>query len=136
MANSAGPKFDFLDYIRDAFRWRAGRQMSGYSKMLILQGTFPLPFDLYLLRYQEGSEIAPHTDPIASGCHYRLNFVLKRAKIGGEFQCSKTIFERRRIKLFRPDIAVHSVSKIENGSRYVMSFGWVILPKTRCGPNQ
>jgi hypothetical protein len=39
--------------------------------------------------------------------------------------CKTPIFETPRIKLFRPDACEHSVTLVEGGSRYVLSFGWV-----------
>lgn len=113
------------EYFRHAFRWRGGRQRSGYEKMLLLQSPFPLPFDAYLLRFTEGSGIPPHTDPVTAGRHYRCNIVIKRAKRGGEFVCASPIFATRRIKLFRPDACEHSVTRVERGTRYVLSIGWV-----------
>ena len=113
------------DYFRNAFRWRGGRQQSGYDKMLLLQSRYPLPFDVYLLRFGEGSGIPPHIDPVAAGRHYRCNIVLKRAKRGGEFVCSTPLFATERIKLFRPDACEHSVTRVERGTRYVLSIGWV-----------
>ncbi len=113
------------EYFRHAFRWRGGRQRSGYEKMLLLQSPFPLPFDVYLLRFGEGSEVPPHTDPVAAGRHYRCNIVVRRAKRGGEFVCSAPIFATKRIKLFRPDACEHSVTRVEQGTRYVLSIGWV-----------
>ncbi len=116
------------EYFRTAFRWQVGRQHSGYDKMLLLQSMWPLPFDVYILRFPEGSEIAPHTDPVKSGRHYRCNIVLWRAKSGGEFLCATPIYASSRIKLFRPDACEHSVTRVNNGSRYVLSLGWVRRP--------
>ena len=113
------------EYFRTAFRWQMGRQQSGYDKMLLLQSMWPLPFDIYILRFPQGSEIAPHTDPVSLGRHYRLNIVLKRATAGGEFVCASPIYTSARIKLFRPDACEHSVTRVEQGSRYGLSIGWV-----------
>jgi len=114
------------DYLANWFRWRRGRQESGYEKMLILVNPFLLPFDFYVLRFREGSEIPPHTDPVSEKKHYRLNLVLKHARKGGHFSCANPIYESRRIKLFRPDLNEHSVSRINEGTRYVLSIGWVL----------
>ena len=76
----------FSGYLRTALRWQRGRQGSGYDKMLLLTARWPLPFDSYLIRYPEGSAIPPHTDPVSTGRHYRLNIVLKASPRGGEFQ--------------------------------------------------
>jgi hypothetical protein len=113
----------FRYLLVNAFRWRRGRQLSGYDKMLIVQSYWPLPFDV--LRYPEGSEITPHTDPVSTGDHYRLNVVLWRAGEGGEFQCADALYASARIKVFRPDRSEHSVTKVVRGSRYVLSVGWI-----------
>jgi len=112
-------------YLGAAFRWQSGRQASGYDKMLLLTGLWPRPFDAYLLRFPQGSEIAPHTDPVSESEHYRINIVVWRASEGGEFRCANPIFESQRIKYFRPDVSEHSVSKVVRGSRYVFSVGWL-----------
>jgi hypothetical protein len=121
----SAPTSPLREYLRNALRWREGRQRSGYDKMLLLQSAWPLPFDVYLLRFREGSEIPPHTDAVASGRHYRCNVVVRSAKQGGEFVCATPIFATRRIKLFRPDACVHSVTRVVEGTRYVLSVGWV-----------
>lgn len=112
-------------YLAVAFKWQRGRQDGGYDKMLLLTARWPLPFDSYLIRYPAGSEIPPHTDAVAQGKHYRLNLVLKRSPRGGEFVCSAPILSTARIKLFRPDQCEHSVTRVEGGSRYVLSIGWI-----------
>ena len=112
-------------YAKQAFRWQSGRQGSGYDKMLLLTARWPLPFDSYLIRYPDGSSIPPHKDPVQQGRHYRLNIILKAPQAGGEFICAKPIYSSSRIKLFRPDQCEHSVTKVQGGSRYVLSIGWV-----------
>ena len=108
------------------FRWQKGRQKSGYDKMLLATAKrFPLPFDLYLLRFNEGSEVPLHKDPVRLGEHYRLNIVLKKAKRGGEFICQEMLWQTSRIKYFRSDISEHAVTKVSQGTRYVLSLGWL-----------
>ena len=106
-------------------RWDVGRQQSGYDKMLLATGRWPLPFDCYLLRFPEGSEIGEHQDKNENGRHFRLNIMLKNAKVGGRFICKDPIFETSRIKFFRPDVSRHAVTKVEKGTRYVLSIGWI-----------
>jgi len=114
-----------VSFLSKLFRWERGRQNSGYDKMLICGALWPLKFDTYLLKFPEGSEILAHTDKVVSGKHYRLNIVIKNAKVGGEFICAAPIFETKRIKFFRPDISEHQVTKIIKGNRYLLSIGWV-----------
>ncbi|MBB3193872.1 hypothetical protein FHS28_001237 [Roseateles terrae] len=99
--------------------------------MLLLTAPWPIPFDSYLIRYPDGSEIPPHKDPVQLGRHYRLNVILKAPKSGGEFVCKDPIYSGSRIKLFRPDVSEHSVTRVAGGSRYVFSIGWVLGRKGR-----
>lgn len=112
-------------FLSKLFCWERGRQKSGYDKMLICGATWPIKFDTYLLKFPQGSEIAPHTDKVGSGKHYRLNIVLKKADLGGEFICSNPIFETKRVKLLSPDVSEHQVSKVIKGNRYLLSIGWI-----------
>jgi hypothetical protein len=107
------------------WRWQRGRQASGYDKLLLAGLPWPLPCDCYLLHFPEGSEVPPHVDRLAHGRHYRLNIILRAADRGGEFVCARSLHASQRIKLFRPDLETHSVTRIERGSRWVLSIGWV-----------
>ena len=113
------------EFFNIAWRWQIGRQLSGYDKMLLLWSILPLPFDIYLIRYRVGSYIKPHIDQVEKGKHYRLNIVLKQSEIGGEFVCNDCIINTKRIKLFRPDVNEHSVTELKEGSRYILSIGWI-----------
>lgn len=93
--------------------------------MLLATLPWPMVFDCYLLRFKQGSEIPPHTDQNDKGKHLRLNVILKQAKKGGEFICDETIYESKRIKLFRPDLHQHQVTRVIEGSRWVLSVGWL-----------
>ena len=112
--------------LKDLFRWRRGRQMSGYEKMLLVANPLMIPFDCYLLRFRKGAAIAKHTDPVDGRRHYRLNIVVKEASKGGHFICANPLFETKRIKLFRPDVSPHAVTRVGEGTRYVLSIGWVL----------
>lgn len=107
------------------FSWERGRQRSGYDKMLLCRIFDPFKFDVYLIKFPQGSEIKPHIDNVKTGRHFRLNIILKHAAKGGEFICDNPIINYYRVKLFRPDIEQHQVSKIEKGSRYILSIGWI-----------
>ena len=107
-------------------RWEPGRQGTGYDKCLIVTSPFPVPFDCYLLRFPDGTEIPPHRDPVKTGRHYRLNVVVKRAPSGGDFICADPILDWGRLKFFRSDRSIHSVTRVVGGSRYVLSIGWVL----------
>lgn len=56
-----------------------GRQGTGYAKLKLLRSE-RLKMDAYILKYPEGSHIPPHTDPVDSNKHYRLNVVLEKSR--------------------------------------------------------
>ena len=116
--------------MSDWLQWTHGRQGTGYEKMLLARTTWPLGFDCYLLRYAPGSSIPPHTDPVTTKRHYRLNIVVWHATEGGEFECATPIYVSPRIKFFRPDACEHSVTPVISGTRYVFSMGWTLKAKS------
>jgi hypothetical protein len=121
----------YKEYLNNLLRWRRGRQETGYEKMLLLINPWIIPFDCYLIRYRQGDEAPVHTDPVTDKRHYRLNLVIKKAKLGGEFHCEHPIYESDRLKFFRPDVSAHSVTKVVEGVRYILSVGWVLKQKKR-----
>jgi hypothetical protein len=76
------------EYGRRWLWWEKGRQNTGYDKLLWAINPFIIPFDCYLLRVPEGTQIPPHRDPVTAGRHYRLNIIVKRSPSGGEFVCA------------------------------------------------
>ncbi|NMT64423.1 2OG-Fe(II) oxygenase [Marinobacter orientalis] len=79
--------------------------------------------NIYLVRYPEGHKIVPHVDMVSEGRLYKFNCVLIKPKAGGQFICEKNVFNLSgRFILFRPDLYQHGVSKIESGSRWLLSF--------------
>jgi len=121
---------DFKMRFFDKFKWQTGRQSSGYSKITLLESLWPLPFDLYLLKFPEGSKIPEHVDAADEGFrHFRLNIILKKSHSGGEFLSESSIINWSRIKFFRPDVSKHSVTQVVGGSRYVLSFGFLLKDK-------
>ena len=111
--------------LNKLFSWERGRQRSGYDKMLLCRIFAPFKFDVYLIKFPQGSEIKPHIDNVKTGRHFRLNIILKHAAKGGEFICDNPIINYHRVKLFRPDIEQHQVLKINKGTRYILSIGWI-----------
>ena len=109
------------------FRWVAGRQGSGYFKMKLFE-SWLLKCDCYLLKYPKGSFINWHQDPTPVQYeHHRLNITLKKAygglfKVDGEHRGS---LKYGRIVHFRPDITPHRVTEVLEGTRYVLSIGWL-----------
>lgn len=117
---------DLNHKVKSWLRWQKGRQGTGYAKLLIAQNHKFIPFDCYLLHFPSGVNIPPHKDQVQSGRHFRLNIILKKSKSGGEFLAEKSILNFDRIKLFRPDLYTHEVTKVQGSSRWVLSIGWVL----------
>lgn len=116
-----------MKWIGNKEGWVEGRQGTGYLRKALIFGSF---FDLQLLKFPEGSYIPEHSDPVIHHRHYRINLILKNA-IGGDFKCENTIFKINKfLYFFRPDLEKHSVSMIEKGTRYVLSFGFTKRIKT------
>jgi hypothetical protein len=112
-------------------RWVPGRQNGGYDKMLLAQSK-RLKFDLYLLRFHEGSDVKNHRDPCPEGfSHHRVNWTLRFADAGGltliEMKpgTNNYRYEERRLYRFRPDIQRHFVTHVKRGSILMVSFGWL-----------
>jgi len=77
-----------------------------------------------LFHYKQGSYIPKHKDPSNGDRLYRFNIELWKADKGGQFVCQKMIWQwRNRMYLFRADNSYHYVTPIEQGSRWVLSFG-------------
>lgn len=111
--------------LKNLFKWQKGRQNSGYEKMLLAGTYWPFKFDCYLLKFKTGAKIPTHKDPVKKGKHFRLNIILKKAFKGGKFICDKVIYKNDRIIYFRPDLHEHSVTEIKDGTRYILSIGWI-----------
>ena len=130
--------------------WTPGRQGTGYE-ILPLKAVLPAgpgspiarslgqlgtPFedywDVYLIRYRDGTHITPHVDDAQHGKrHRRINAVLTTAKAGGELW-----IDGARIDLavgdavrFYPDREVHEVTRVV-GTRLLFSVGAWIEPVT------
>lgn len=97
-----------------------GRQNTGYWKLKLFSFYF---MDCYILYYPVNSYIPVHTDAVSKGKHYRLNCTIKKPEKGGNFIVEKSIFRTKRFTLFRPDIYKHELTKIESGTRIVLSIG-------------
>ncbi|MEH6710730.1 MAG: 2OG-Fe(II) oxygenase [Paraglaciecola polaris] len=81
----------------------------------------------YLVTYPNQHKVMNHIDPVPNGRYYKFNIVLKQPKIGGVFHCQKCIMNFfGRIYLFRPDKYEHSVTRIEQGKRVLLSLSLII----------
>lgn len=105
------------------FKWVKGRQGTKYEKLPLIQNK---KFDLYLLRFPEGTHVPPHKDPIKNHKHYRLNITLVKPNIGGKFLGGNPIINLSRLTFFRPDLYTHEMSVIQSGQCYMLSFGFAI----------
>jgi len=105
------------------FKWKEGRQKTGYRIMKLFAIKWPIAVDSYLIHYPMGSYINEHSDDVDGYNHYRCNITLKRAKKGGGFGCLGSIFKSKYLNIFRSDLS-HKVYEITEGSRWVLSFGY------------
>ncbi len=110
-------------------KWEGGRQQTGYMKKCLINSK-RFKFDVYLLKYPEGSYIPPHIDSaiIPFHEHHRVNIVLKKPELGGQFFLDGELQDGRFHK-FRPDQVEHEVTTIHRGTRYVISIGWNKIKK-------
>jgi hypothetical protein len=121
----------FREYARRWLRWENGRENTGHQQLLLIINPWVIPFNCYLLRFPEGSQIPPHRDTVRSGRHFRLNIIVKRSPSGGEFVCANPILHTRRLNFFRSDSSTHSVTPVVGGTRYVISIGWLLPPERK-----
>jgi hypothetical protein len=107
-------------------KWIKGRQGTGYEKFKVFEFGFPKfgGMDCYLLRYNVGDRIPVHTDPVPGKRHYRVNFELKKANLGGKLYVKDPIIKFWRFCFFRSDLSRHAVTRINCGQRLVFSLGF------------
>lgn len=101
------------------WKWGNDKFATGYKIFTIFWSKW---FDIYLFRYESGSHIPKHKDP--GKFHYRINWVIKKPKSGGEFICNNyNCWIKDRLFGFRADKNYHKVTKTE-GERWVLSIGF------------
>jgi hypothetical protein len=120
------PKKDRVGLWKDVFKWKGGRQRSGYRTFLLFFNPFFIPFHVLLLHYPAWSYTPFHVDPVPGKRHYRFNLSFWLPKIGGTPLIVKPYINTRRIQFFRSDLCPHSVSTVYEGTRWVLSIGWVL----------
>ena len=122
--------------------WKPGRQGTGYdilplprareglvARALVHVGEpFQDYWDVYLIRYADGSFIPPHTDDAQHGRrHRRLNALLVAPRAGGELTIAGTRVDLALgdAVVFDPDRDVHAVTRVD-GERLLFSVGaWI-----------
>lgn len=111
-------------------KWIKGRQAGDYEKLpLIVSKRFK--FDLYLLRFPDGSSVPWHRDPAIEGYrHHRINLTLNSCCVGsGVFLVDGPYTKLGPLVKFRPDIYLHCLTKVEkifsNQYLYMLSIGFL-----------
>jgi predicted 2-oxoglutarate/Fe(II)-dependent dioxygenase YbiX len=120
--------------------WKPGRQGTGYDTLPLARDALAYralahvgtPFedywDVYLIRYRDGSHIPPHTDAAQHGRqHRRLNALLVAPQRGGELRIAGARVDLAigDAVVFEPDRDQHQVSTVV-GERVLFSVGaWV-----------
>ena len=105
------------------FKWGNDRFNTGYKILTLayIKGIL----DIYLFRYSTNSHLPKHKDPNKFGRQYRLNIVLWKPDKGGQFWCKGDHFNfKDRIIFFRADSCYHGMTKIEQGTRMILSIGF------------
>ncbi len=106
------------------WRWGDDVYHTGYRLFTLV---YTKAFDCYLFHYRTGSYIPKHKDPSGGKAVYRLNIELVKARRGGVFVCNKMLWKwRERIYFFRADDSYHYVTPIEEGDRWLLSFGFKV----------
>ncbi len=106
-------------------KWQFGRQGSGYEILPIIYWK-RLFFDCYLIKISTGINVPPHNDPVPGKKHYRFNCHFGRFT-GGEFIINDPLIKIfKYLYLIRPDIQVHSLTKVDSGALYIFSVGWAV----------
>ena len=101
-------------------KWEDGRLKSGYLKKVLAMTSF---CDLVIIKFPEGCRVPPHYDKLPGKAHYRINLHW-RPKLGGYFKVGSPIFRFGPITFFRPDLTIHSMTEVLEGTGYMLSFGW------------
>lgn len=99
------------------FRWREGRQGTGYRKLELLRGR---RFDLHLIDYPPGVGIPWHADKLEDRRHLRVNLALL---VGGSRLLCADAIDRigERLVIFWSDRG-HAVTE-NRRRRVVLSLG-------------
>ncbi len=118
--------------------WEPGRQGGGYFKLKLLECSWPVKFDMYLIKFPRWSDIKTHLDDCPEGYeHHRINVLLRRARVGGRFYILDTDaanakeYMPQRFMKFRPDLIPHGMTQVTFGSSLWFTVGW--LRKQRRG---
>lgn len=107
------------------WKWVRGRQQGSYNLLTLVYFKW---FDCHIIHYPNGGFLPPHKDPFLHNKqeiqHFRINFLLKKPKEGGEFKCRKALFNKWRVMIFNSARWSHSVTEITKGSRWILTFGF------------
>lgn len=114
-------------------KWENGRLHKAfvvpYQKIKLFQFTlYKVIYDGYLIKYPFGSGIPWHRDKVPGRVHWRLNFILWNAIVGGEDEYRGEVFSFWRFRVFRSDEVQHRVTEVLAGTRYILSFGLAKRP--------
>lgn len=105
--------------------WMAGRRLWG----------------CYLLEYKEGDARGPHTDHAPGEVHLRLVCMVQPAEVGGQLCVRGGVSNLLGVVPlragdaveFRADVCEHEVTRVERGTRLVITCGVVDSPSSATG---
>lgn len=103
-----------------------GAKLSFQHHALSLKWPFLFTLQLHIAKYDVGDLLAEHTDTVGLGRMWRVQFVLRNAKRGGDLLCERFVVNRPRFKIFEPGKYKHEVTEVRDGQRLVLNFGiWI-----------
>ncbi len=106
-----------------------GARVSFRACEINLRWPVSLQIQLHTNEYAKGDYLCEHIDQIRKEeRQVRFQIILVKAKQGGELKCEKFIYESPRIKIFEPTKWKHSVTKVEEGRRLLLNFGFRFAP--------
>jgi len=98
---------------------------------------WPIRLEQYLsmLEYPQGTVISEHQDGDPNSkqllAAVNINFVLRKADVGGEFICPEAILNTSRLKIFNGDKYHHQVTPVEKGKRVVLAYKFSLSHKKK-----
>jgi len=113
-------------------RWEkvenCGQKLRYQNYSVRLGWPFLFRIDLHIAKYDVGGVLRAHKDPLSHGRLWRMLYVLRQPKKGGELLSEHFIVNWPRLKIFEPSKYRHEVTEVKEGQRVVLNFGIWIAP--------
>jgi hypothetical protein len=110
------PKWQRVEYDGGSLRYQ--------EYVLNLRWPILLQIQLHVSKYGVGDGLREHIDYIQEGeRQFRIQFIWRNAKRGGELIVPHFIVNRRHFKVFEPCKYRHEVTIVEEGERFLFNLG-------------